>query len=159
MKLYPDSLVNLGLVLCLWLCVAFSCNSTQPAQDRQADIEAGKYVSSELAYCGEKLRAGYLVRGGEKIPFECDEPNFRHQRQQPTPEEEARGVNWKYETWFEPTRYRVVEGGRWSAWKAPQQGERMGRAALTLEAGEWIVKPISDEFTKADCAEFKKIPE
>jgi len=158
MNLYSNSLINLALALSLWLGFILSCSSIQPPDDKQAGDQIGNYQRSQLGYCGENLRAGYLIRGGERIPFESDEPNFAYQGQTPTPEEKARGVVWKYECWFAPKRYRILQGGRWSEWMTPSPGEKMGRATFTLEAGKWIVRPASDEFTRADCADFKKIP-
>lgn len=159
MNFHSDSIINLALALSVWVGFAFGCNSIQPREDEQAGNQIANYRSLQLGYCGERLRAGYLIKGGERIPFESDQPNFVYQQQKPTPEEKARGISWKYESWFAPSRYRVVEGGKWSAWKTPPPGEKMGLATFTLEAGKWVVRPASEEFTRADCADFKKIPE
>src|SRR5438105_11759344 len=129
MSTKSKSLINLGLALSMWFFLAFKCSSMQPEEDRQARIEIGKYQESQLAFCVEKLRsAGYVMRQGTLIPFETDAPNFHYQEQKPTSEEKGRGVVWKYETWFEPTRYRVLVDSKWSAWQTPSQTEKMGRA-------------------------------
>src|SRR5216684_1530468 len=132
MSTKSKSLINLGLALSMWLFLAFKCSSIQPEEDRQAGIEIREYQSSQLAYCDEKMSAGYFMKQATLTPFETDAPNFRSQQLEPTPEEKGRGVVWKYETWFQPTRYRVLAGSKWSAWQTPSQAEKMGRATVRL---------------------------
>lgn len=160
MKVPHDSVYKLVLLFAGWVCFAGTCGSIQPKEDRERGEEASKYQATQLALCSNPHRfVGYWHKDGEMITFEADKVQFTSHYVDETKEEKARGVTWKSESWFEPTRYRVREGNKWSNWKTAAPNEKFGTFIIALESGRWVITPTSDKFTRGDCESFKKIPE